>query len=239
MVLTNQTTEWLGTSTATTSSTSAVAWRQWNNSFYEDGYLVTRGKDTGDLIWTYWVRSTCTNSGSSSTANVKIAEWERQAYYRTTATTNTWSIWNQCYDQILVQRHQQHIQRTRTPEQIEADRILAERHQLEADAAARARQAVKERAEKLLQSVLTPQQNQELKDKGHFHCRSKTGRTYRIKRGTHGNVKVVNEAGKEIESLCIQPGGVPEADSMAAQKLMIEADEESFRKIANITRLPN
>ena len=121
-----------------------------------------------------------------------------------------------------------------------ARRVEQERRQAEIRASQAILEAAKEKAEKLLQSTLDDKQKEELRTKGHFHCKSNKGVIYRIKRGTHGNVSKLDPTGtKEVESLCIQPDNVPAQDAMLAQKLMIENDEDSFRRIANISRFCN
>lgn len=92
------------------------------------------------------------------------------------------------------------------------------------------------KAEALLLSVLDETQQDSLKKHGLFEVVSRSGRRYRVYRGTHGNVYELSAEGKVRNRLCIQPDGVPTADAMVAQKLMIELDEEGFRRTANISR---
>lgn len=92
------------------------------------------------------------------------------------------------------------------------------------------------RAMELLCSCLNDEQKRTLLADRYFLVRAPSGRLYRIDQGTHGNVKVVDPRTKRVlESLCIQPSGVPVGDSMLVQKLMIETAEDAFRKHANIT----
>lgn len=100
---------------------------------------------------------------------------------------------------------------------------------------ARIRAEADGRAMELLKSCMTQEQWESLCAVGFFYVKAKSGRKYRIDRGTHGNVKVVDKDNKVIERLCIQPGGVPVGDSMLAQKLLIETAEDVFRRHANIT----
>ena len=91
----------------------------------------------------------------------------------------------------------------------------------------------KERAEKLLRSCLSPQQQDELERLHHFHLIVGNKR-YRINRGRSRNIQLIDETGKVVKHLCAHPREyVPDADTMLAQKLMLETDEESFLKIAN------
>lgn len=97
-----------------------------------------------------------------------------------------------------------------------------------------ARIAAEAKAELLLQRLLNLEQREQLKERGHFYLHS-AGKRYRIDRGQTGNVKLVDEKNEVVESYCIHPNGVPDADAMAAQKLMLETDPETFRRVANIT----
>lgn len=91
-----------------------------------------------------------------------------------------------------------------------------------------------ERAEALLQMLLDgEQQKQFTKDRTFEVIGSQSKRRYRIRHGIHGNVRLLDEAGKEIASFCAQPHGVPDADAVLAQKLMLETAEDDFLKVAN------
>jgi hypothetical protein len=63
--------------------------------------------------------------------------------------------------------------------------------------------------------------------------------------GTHGNVFRLSEGGMELERFCIAPraphngGFLPVEDVVLAQLLLIHADANEFRKIANVTNLTN
>lgn len=93
-----------------------------------------------------------------------------------------------------------------------------------------------ERAEELLRAHLTEEQRRQLDEQHAFVMRSELGRTYRISRGRVRNIAQLNEDGKGIAILCAHPTmHVPDPDTMLAQKLMLETDEDSFRRIANIS----
>jgi hypothetical protein len=197
------------------------------------------------FVWRYWVEEQRTwTATSSATCNyVDVDVWGQ--WTRTSATTTYARAWAKWTDDIDTYRHARPV-RVRhvpppppTPEELARQQALRDAE----EAARKARVAViefaKEKSHKLLLSILDPKQQEELKTKGHFHCKSKKGVLYRIYTGTHGNVKRLDDRGKEIESLCIQPDNVPVYDAMLAQKLHIELNEDEFRKTANITRLYN
>lgn len=98
------------------------------------------------------------------------------------------------------------------------------------------------RAERLLRSCLSEQQVEDLDKKGSFYIEIQAANgkkeRYRIDRGSHGNVKQVDEKGSIVRSFCIQPSGVPVPDVMLSQKLYLEASDETrakFWETANIT----
>lgn len=95
------------------------------------------------------------------------------------------------------------------------------------------------KAEALLRRTLSKEQILELDEKGHFHVWSKDGLKYRIGRGKSHNVKRVDPlTGEEKQSYCIYPKvSVPVPDIMLAQKLLLEADPESFLKTAYTNQL--
>lgn len=100
------------------------------------------------------------------------------------------------------------------------------------------REAAVARAEQLLRLFLTEEQLAELERNKCFHVQAPSGTRYQIGRGQHGNIAELDANGKKIRRYCIQPtGGLPDPDAMLAQKLMLETDEERFKRIANVTHL--
>lgn len=107
------------------------------------------------------------------------------------------------------------------------------------------------RARRLLVQHLTPEQRRTYEAHAYFDV-DINGKTYRIRQGTHGNVRLLERAKAcppifatipaeqplvEKVSFCAQPNGVPAEDAMLAQKLMLETDERKFLEIANWTDL--
>ncbi|WP_349253876.1 hypothetical protein [Bradyrhizobium sp. CB2312] len=91
------------------------------------------------------------------------------------------------------------------------------------------------RALRLLRSWLSPEQRTEFDTGGYFDvvgCDS--GKRYRIRRGTSGNVHEIDEYGRLGTGWCFVPlGGLIEGDVMLAQKIAIETDEERALSVAN------
>lgn len=90
----------------------------------------------------------------------------------------------------------------------------------------------------LLRAVLTPEQYCQLSQRGYVDIASPSNpqRIYRVPRG-RGFVQV-REKGKVKMWICLQPyDWVPKADVVAIHKLMIEADEGTYLRKANLIKL--
>lgn len=203
-------------------------------------YGGERAEHIKKLIWKAW--SDASSKGTASwpvnacTSAATDTAWLRWNEDKCTwAATMNSAIWNHWTD-----RHEQ-------KKMTEAERAAVEARRREADRRAEEERKVRaavvqvamNKAERLLMSALNDRQRDDLKNKGYFNCKSQKGHVYRIYKGTHGNVRLLNKAGGEVERLCIQPDNVPDWDAMLAQKLHIEFNEDDFRKTANITRLMN
>lgn len=202
-----------------TSATSAgditpLVWSAWNH----DVFSVTSDEltsSTNDFVWRVWMNATSTAL--------------------TLSNEQLWQNWN---SNVLLGT----AMRIHAPAPPPSPEVLAERARLDAEARERSARiaaeaaAARDRAEQLLVEHLTPQQREQLRANGYFEVEV-AGKTYRIRRGRAGNVRQVIE-GREKLQLCIHPTEmVPDADTMLAQKLLLEADEESFLRIANKTVL--
>lgn len=134
----------------------------------------------------------------------------------------------------------------RTPEQIAEEAAQAElRRQAAIVEAAKVKvftDTAKARARRLLVSMLNPDQRKELEEKNHFHLtvHSRDGamKVYRIEHGYAGNVKLLGHDGQPVKRYCIHADSrLPYEDQMLAQKLLLEANEAEFLRIANMTQL--
>jgi hypothetical protein len=97
------------------------------------------------------------------------------------------------------------------------------------------RKQAKDRAAQLLDSNLTDAQRSDLKRDGFFFVDSLHGNKYRIRRGRAGNVDRMKDCGKNVSHrLCAHPMDyIPDSDTMLAQKLLLEHDEDEFLRAAN------
>jgi hypothetical protein len=97
---------------------------------------------------------------------------------------------------------------------------------------------VKFAAEELLLENMTPEQVEMWKKTKNFHIIGSDGERYELDaRKQWHNIFKLNKEGKRVEEFCIyQSGGTPLSDNHLMQKLIIEADTELLRRVAN-TRL--
>lgn len=216
---------------ATSAGTNTLTWQIWNNE------LTSR-------LTSYTASATTTNTWTGSTWDAWNEDFTRQAneamgnitrhlaesvITATSTLTNssTWVVWNQQLSNIRNASAEQVRAATarETARREENARIQVEHSQ------------AKDRAERLLREHLSREQEEELKTKGHFHLELHVNgqrKRYRIERGRSRNVRQVDDTGRILKTLCAHPVAmVPDADTMLAQKLMLEGDEEGFLRIAN------
>lgn len=97
------------------------------------------------------------------------------------------------------------------------------------------RKAAERRARALLNEHLEPKQRRELRDSGRFHVVGADEKTYRLTRSWAHNAFLI-EDGILAEQFCIHPRSmIPVDDHLLAQKLLLETDPATFRRIANVT----
>lgn len=90
-------------------------------------------------------------------------------------------------------------------------------------------------AEELLASLLSQEQQNTRRLYGYFDVVGADGNSYRIHRGTSGNVQWIDDEGDRLASYCAHPQGyLPEADVHVAQMLALQADPDAFFAQANI-----
>jgi hypothetical protein len=195
--------------TITTSNISASSvWTQWNYLYYSNAVYPATSGVTSS-IWVQWNQAV-----TSAVTSV--------------STNTTWVNWNGQYI-VGGSNYYPTIQPTADP--AAAERAAAWRKRVsQAD----------DRAVRTLLEHLTPlQKEQYAKDKFFEVVSATSRRRYRISHGWAGNITVFDEQDRQVEKLCIHPSKqVPYADNLLAQKLLLEADEEKFLKIANHTPAP-
>jgi hypothetical protein len=175
--------------------------------YYSDG---TAAVTNGNLVWNTWVS---TGTTSTSVSDTVWTTWQNGTTYRV----------NYIPVQMTPEEQAAHDERmaVQRAEWDERERIRKEE---EAEA--------KRKARVLLEEILSDEQRKQLADNAWFEVVTPKG-TYRIRTGWSGNVDRYVD-GKLNDRYCIHPSEyVPNEDNMLAQKLLLEADEEAFLRIAN------
>ncbi len=238
-----------------TTASNILVWDNWNQTYTSttlstpQPQLLTSATTTsattiagtGDQIWTIWI-----NGQPTATTTVAHPDRFTPTGSQTLIVERNWDHWNNEYQGLV-----EHRQLTAREEAERAAHMLREQQiraaeRARSDAVWKARMAneiaARERAEMLLQEFLTEEQKRELQAESHFHLRSidKDGkeRLYQIRRGRSENVYELDPKTKRtIAHFCAHPRErVPDADTMLAQKFMLENPEsqEEFKRIANV-----
>lgn len=200
--------------------------------------LITYGRGataSGGAVWSAWI----TTSVSGSTSNsIILADWNALYASPSSVTTSNviWKYWAQPCNatsgtaavdtRVLIER--------------EVHRQAEQMRAAEESALRRAQAQV--RARSLLDSLLSGHQRKSLQDRSFFdlEIQAKDGarRIYRIHKGRSMNVDLLGANGKPVRKFCAHPGlYVPDEDTMVAQKLMLETDEEQFLRTANVREI--
>ncbi len=175
---------------------------------------TTSALTNGDLIWSNWmVNGTSTGTSISNTV---------------------WTQWNT--HTVTYKPYYLPPQRVPTPEEQEALRVAEEARRAEWARQEEVRKAeeaeAKRKARIVLEEHLNDEQRKQLADNAWFEVVTAKA-TYRIRTGWSGNVDRIVD-GRATDRYCIHPSeSVPHEDNMLAQKLLLEADEEAFLRIAN------
>jgi hypothetical protein len=165
--------------------------------------------------------------GTGNSGTITNVVWTNWITTTTTTISNivypAWDAWNTGGATPTVWRFE-----SPTPEQVAAE-LQAQADRLAEEQAAAARARV------ILEENLTEEQRKQLADNNWFEVITPKG-TYRIRRGWAGNVDRLDDGGRVRDRFCIHPSeSVPPEDNMLAQKLLLEANEEMFLRIANRT----
>lgn len=102
------------------------------------------------------------------------------------------------------------------------------------------RKAARKRARALLEGNLTSRQHKQFRKKGHFDVWGSKGNCYRIASEFPYNVRLAGDAKRSKIYFCLEAEDpeLPEEDVLLAQKLLLEADEGEFLRVANMAYKP-
>lgn len=193
--------------------------------------------------WAYWVggntATTVTYSDNSTTGDLVWEAWCDDTSTTVTSLTNyVWARWSDSANNLADRVKLTAARPTETEEEraarIERQRVAAEAAAEQRRVAEEERQAAIAKARTLLNEHLNEEQRATYERDSYFEVVVPgTLRHYRIREGWSHNVERL-ENGQPVESFCIHPAQVvPNPDNMLAQKLMLEACEKDFLKIAN------
>jgi len=204
-----------------------IEWRIPNpgyKGFRPNDVPFIRKYEDGD-VWDAWNK------------NVFVTQVEGEQYqvaYEVIAD-NSWDAWVAVDEEHRVQRE---IARRQIENELQARRERENARLAEMERQKKVKAEAEERALAILLFHLDAEQRIDYLSKGQFFLIAKSGRKYRLTKGTHGNV-FMHENGRDVERFCIQPNmhGLPLNDVVLSQVLMLRTNEEEFRKIANISNL--
>ena len=192
--------------------------------------------------WTYWNVSTTTNL----TVDPTWTRWIDTTSTTTTANTVTydngsWRSWVDATafgdaNRVYLAAEPAYTDAELRQREVDLRRRLRE-NERRRKATEREAAIAQRKARRLLLSHLTPEQRDEFERLERFTVIAADGRTYRVHRKWSHNLELI-EGGFITEQLCVHPREqTPVEDSLLAQKLMLETDPDTLRRIANITRL--
>lgn len=186
---------------------------------------IYTSSDGNSTVWRGWVETSASTTASFTSNGTVWGNWNTT----TTASASTEVVWVEWNNGNVRQTRQASF--SYTPPALTEAQLAEQRAQAESRRIAE--EESKKRADELLVSHLNTEQRKQFKKLDAFMIKLQTKR-YEIGRGRR--VKEFDEKGKEIAQYCIHPSaGVPSGDVMLAQKMMLEADEAMFLRIANRT----
>ena len=152
------------------------------------------------------------------------------------ATSLAWGCWTDSGTTAYIPQQQCWLQLTKN--EIHAQQVAElERARIE-QIAETERVRIKQEAEvnalKLLRDTLTPRQLEAFEKDHCIPIDSEKGNRYLIRKGRAQNIEVIDKGGNITHRLCAHPvESVPDYDTMLAQKLFLEHNEEEFLRVAH------
>lgn len=226
-----------------TGTSAARTWVNWNHTFTTsntpttmsaviecmlDSSSTLSAAATAVKVWTSWNQEYTTASLTGNDATTTIVS----SATGSTIIVDPWPAWNRTYTITSPwTNNAANFAARRVPDSPEA---LAARVRAEGE-----RALARERAQRMLRENLSPEQREELAANGHFTLAvldrdSGERRLYRIRKGRSRNVQRVDDSGRVLKTLCAHPAiACPDEDTMLAQKLWLQNQEQEFLRIAN------
>jgi hypothetical protein len=230
---------------------ASFPWRQWNISTSSTSTGMTAWKTNADWVvpdgWGNWNYMWSTGVNTTITNPVPYDWYPTENHvdwmpvyksYRDVVAAKNWGDWNfvkqRTEDEQRAFEERELIRLAQQAEAMENARIRREQHQAE-------RAAAEARAKELLMTILDAQQKRDVLQFGYFELISNKGKRWRIRLDSiGGNVDLMPDDVNDnvrVASYCAHPpvsssDPLPAPDHHIAQKLTLEADEESFTNVA-------
>lgn len=179
-----------------------------------------------------------TNTVSSTTTDSTWFGWCNSTFSNLTTTASTmtstvgddiYRMWvNGCLVEVPKQS-QEELDRVQQAYREQEEKYKQERLKREED-----RRLAQEKAELLLVQHLNKKQKKAYEENRCIPVDGQSGKKYIIRKGRAKNIDVLKEDGTVDYRLCVHPQEqVPDEDTMLAQKLFLEHNEEYLISIAN------
>jgi len=184
------------------------------------GVITTCGS-TG-IIWNQWVSVTSASQEFTFTTSTNTA-----------ASSAIWVNWSGRGSYVIPETYQQMHVDSRSVSKREIRREI-KRMAVRTRQVRKITERPKRKAETLLLKHLAREQRRTWMEKDYFDF-SVESRVYRIRRGSVGNVELIDDAGI-VAKLCCHPRNVsslPEADVAMSQWMMLKYNEKEFFRLAN------
>jgi hypothetical protein len=236
---------WAGQTYSTASTTTTLTWDRWNGTSCTTGDVYKlavhdpfpfTAVSNNDTCKAYRRTITIDGFGNVIDHPLDLTQEQREEAER---------AWLRFQPEYVKRKYQAEQARHANQWQLQADiqqrRFETERQMMQAQMAAQnakllleqeARRTAEERAEKLLTENLSGRQLAGYRQTGTIVVHGRHAR-YRIRGGRSMNIDVVDKRGKVSHRLCAYPGEpIPQADTMLAQKLWLEGNEDEFLRVA-------
>lgn len=191
------------------------------------GTAVTTAANTMTRTYQAWAQTMTSTGYNTMTIDWPTYSYTDQAY---------WGGWNQQYTETVEAReariaHEEEMRRRQA--------IVQREHRARIAAEEAEREKAEITARELLLAHLSAQQKRDLLEHGWFEVIGSVGRRWRIRTrsGYSGNIDLMPEVGEvRLASYCAHAyDQLPLHDHYLIQKIVLEADEESFIAIANVS----
>lgn len=202
-----------------------------------NGYYTATGS-----AWQGWVSVTTNATTAATTAACTYSDaWQGWQYAGTGSASSNYVFreWVETSDEVgytvttapaMTQEERQAQEQRNEVMRLESEKRYKE--------VAEKQKLAREKALKLLMANLNQDQIDNYEKNKCIDVDTPSGNRYRIEHGRAGNVFQLDKAGKKTARFCIHPDEyIPDEDTVLAQKLFLQHNEQAFLSKANKTQL--